>query len=241
MILIDQNLFVKMMRKEMNMYSKEVESWNFDGVQLLHISENNHSEENNRIIAENLKHIEPDIILFELPGKESIFDELNTLEPASITPEIMDRFRNSSIKKIRGNFNIIIDSLEFLWQEKHKKVLLQRIDAPIELTSYCVNLPQDWSIYGIVWNYIRDKYMASYISNNVKKLQNKTVVITCHNIHWERIKMILTKNAKDVLNYYFYKFAQEVDVPQLNINEVDEILKENHQLLYEYWLLINDF
>ena len=169
------------MKKDNNMNSKEVETWNFNGVQLLHISENNHSEENNRIIAENLKHIEPDVILFELPRKESVFDELNALEPGSITPEIIDRFRNSSIKKIRGNFNIIIDCLEVLWHEKKKKVLLHRIDAPIELTSYCVNLPLWFRFIRVRW------YCESIYTEHIIIFKNQVIELQTPN--WNHLQM----------------------------------------------------
>jgi len=62
--------------------------------------------------------------------------------------------------------------------------------------------------------------MADFIEKNMSQYTDKIVGMTCHNIHWERIKFLLTSTPPVIVSYYFEKLATQYGIPVITTSEI---------------------
>ncbi|MEA2096386.1 MAG: hypothetical protein U9P73_06815 [Candidatus Cloacimonadota bacterium] len=212
-----------------------------NGNKFIHLDEDSHTIGNCERIAKQIKELLPDIIMFELPRQKNPFEILNTQRPNQKSENLIKNIKRNS-KQARGNFEIIYETIERIWLEKQHQVLLFRFDAPLELTSNCITLPNDWQIEGIVWNYLREKYMTQFINENNDLFIGRKTVIQCHNHHWKNIKFLLKNpSVKMIWKHYFVDFAKSINVETYSIEKMLNILKKNKRdTLLKYWKLMSD-
>ena len=211
--------------------------------EFIHLDEDDHTNENCVRIARQIEEIMPEIIIFELPRQSNHpFETLNTQKPNNKS-QILINIININSLQARGNYLAIYETIKKIWFEKQHQIFLFRFDAPFELTSNCLTLPEEWQIEGIVWNYLREKYMSQFIDINDDLFKDKKNIIQCHNNHWENIKFLLQKPSKELIwNHYFIDFAKSVNVEIDSIEKMLNILKRNKRdILLKYWGLISDF
>jgi len=70
-----------------------LEPWAHKGINIYHLREDAHTDENSQKIARQIYKIKPDILLFELPRRESLFDELNKFAPSNKPEHIINEWR----------------------------------------------------------------------------------------------------------------------------------------------------
>jgi len=175
---------------------------------IIHLDEKEHTKDVHLRISKEILDITPDVILFEFPRHDnSDFDKLNIYEPLDKCNVLIKRIRKNN-KRAQGDFNLIFDSIEKIWS-KNKQVTLFNFDAPPELTSEISNLPYGMTIENLVWNYLRERYMANFLLSYKESWVNKKVVFLCHNFHWMNVKFSLNNVSKsEIWNYYFIELAQ---------------------------------
>lgn len=208
-------------------------------MRLIHVDEPEHKEEIVRKQAEEILRIKPDIILFEFPKQKtrslSDFNQFKPNEkPKQRAEELKQSYKRASEKYpwLKSEYKII-EAIEQLWSEG-KQVYLFEIDGPIELT--CSG-ERTGGLLNIVWNYLRERYMAENINKIRKKVKGKTALILCHNFHWKNIQFLLKNPNKDkIWDYYFTKNRVTKSPKDVKLE-----LKENAKVLYKYWNLKSDF
>lgn len=210
---------------------------------LIHLDEKEHSQEIHQIIAKEILDINPEAIIFEFPRhSKSLFKELNVSKPRDKSKKLLQINRERN-KQAQGNFNIIFDSIEKIWFEQNKQILLFEFDAPIDLTSEIINFEYGMTTEHLVWNFLREKYMVNFLLENKDSFINKKVLVLCHNFHWANIKFLLNLPSKEkVWKYYFFKLAKNYDFNCKSKDDLIEYLKnKKRKTLLKHWFIISDF
>ncbi len=215
-------------------------------MKLIHIEEPEHKEEISNKKAEEILKIKPDAILFEYPVPErNSLSDFNNFSPKEKPKQRIDAWKKSYAKYsekyhwLKSEYKII-EAIEQLWNEE-KQTYLFEIDGPIGLTSIGETKDSLKGLQIIVWNYIREKFMAENIRNIESFLDKKAgkegvVLIFCHDTHWKNIRFLLKNPSKnEIQKYYFSRRGIK------SIKEIESELKEKNMLLYQFWKLKSDF
>jgi len=206
-------------------------------MKLIHVEEPEHKEEAAYKKAKEILRIKPDVILFEYPAKEgyslSDFNKFGPKEkPKQKIADWKKRYATFSKKYpwLKSEHKII-EAIEQLWSEG-KHVLLFEIDGPMELT----RVEGTRGLLNIVWNYLREKYMAENI-RKISKIDKKVALVLCHNFHWKNIQFLLkAPNKEQIWDYYFTRSGIK-KLPK----EVESELERRNKTLHKYWKLKSDF